>query len=90
MATVARPLQEKLTLFWHGHFATGQEKVNSARDMFDQNHLFRTDGLGSFENLVQKMSLQVAMLIYLDNDPNQKGSPNENFARELLSSSPSA
>ena len=52
--------------------------------MFDQNHLFRTDGLGSFENLVQKMSLQVAMLIYLDNDPNEKGSPNENFARELL------
>src|SRR4051812_36927206 len=84
MATVPRPLQEKLALFWHGHFATGQEKVNSARDMFDQNHLFRTDGLGSFENLVQKMSLQVAMLIYLDNDPNEKGSPNENFARELL------
>ena len=84
MATVPRPLQEKLTLFWHGHFATGQEKVNSARDMYDQNHLFRTEGLGSFENLVQKMSLQVAMLIYLDNEPNQKGSPNENFARELL------
>jgi uncharacterized protein (DUF1800 family) len=84
MRTAPRPLQEKLTLFWHGHFATGQEKVNSARDMFDQNHLFRTEGLGSFENLVQKMSLQVAMLIYLDNDPNEKGAPNENFARELL------
>lgn len=84
MAAVPHPLQEKLTLFWHGHFATGQEKVNNARDMFDQNHLFRTEGLGSFENLVQKMSLQVAMLIYLDNDPNQKGAPNENFARELL------
>jgi uncharacterized protein (DUF1800 family) len=84
MGNVARPLQEKLTLFWHGHFATSQEKVNSARDMYDQNHLFRTDGLGSFENLVQKMSKQVAMLIYLDNDPNEKGSPNENFARELM------
>ncbi len=84
MAGVPRPLQEKLTLFWHGHFATSQDKVNSARDMYDQNHLFRTDGLGSFENLVQKMSQQVAMLIYLDNDPNEKGSPNENFARELM------
>ena len=84
MATVPRPLQEKLTLFWHGHFATSQEKVNSAQDMFDQNHLFRTEGLGGFEPLVQQMSLQVAMLIYLDNDPNSKGMPNENFARELM------
>jgi uncharacterized protein (DUF1800 family) len=84
MRTVSAPLQEKLTLFWHGHFATGQEKVNSARDMYDQNHLFRTAGLGGFESLVQQMSLQVAMLIYLDNDPNEEGSPNENFARELL------
>jgi uncharacterized protein (DUF1800 family) len=84
MRTVPAPLQEKLTLFWHGHFATGQEKVNSARDMYDQNHLFRTAGLGGFESLVQQMSLQVAMLIYLDNDPNEEGAPNENFARELL------
>jgi uncharacterized protein (DUF1800 family) len=84
MRTVPRPLQEKLTLFWHGHFATSQEKVNSAVDMYAQNRLFRAEGLGSFENLVQKMSKQVAMLIYLDNDPNEKGSPNENFARELM------
>ncbi|MGZ6907087.1 MAG: DUF1800 domain-containing protein [Acidimicrobiia bacterium] len=84
MATVPRPLQEKLTLFWHGHFCTQVSKVGSAVDMFDQNHLFRTEGLGSFEQLVQHMSLQVAMLIYLDNDPNSKGSPNENFARELM------
>jgi uncharacterized protein (DUF1800 family) len=84
MRTVAAPLQEKLALFWHSHFACGQEKVNSARDMYDQNKLFRAEGLGSFENLVQKTSLTVAMLVYLDNEPNQKGSPNENFARELL------
>ena len=84
MATVPRPLQEKLTLFWHGHFCTQVSKVDHAVDMFDQNHLFRTEGLGSFETLVQHMSLQVAMLIYLDNDPNSKGSPNENFARELM------
>jgi len=84
MATVPHPLQEKLALFWHGHFATQYSKVGSAKDMYDQNHLFRTAGTGSFEALVQQMSLQVAMLIYLDNDPNSKGSPNENFARELM------
>ena len=84
MASVPRPLQEKLALFWHGHFATSQEKVNSAKDMYDQNHLFRMEGLGGFEALVQHMSVQVAMLIYLDNDPNSKGAPNENFARELM------
>lgn len=84
MATVPRPLQEKLTFFWHGHFCTQASKVGHAVDMYDQNHLFRTAGLGGFEALVQQMSLQVAMLIYLDNDPNSKGSPNENFARELM------
>jgi uncharacterized protein (DUF1800 family) len=84
MRTVPAPLQEKLALFWHGHFATGQEKVNSARDMYDQNRLFRSAGNGGFESLVQQMSVQVAMLVYLDNEPNREGSPNENFARELL------
>ena len=84
MATVPHPLQEKLALFWHGHFATQYSKVGSAKDMYDQNHLFRTAGAGGFESLTQQMALQVAMLIYLDNDPNSKGSPNENFARELM------
>jgi uncharacterized protein (DUF1800 family) len=59
-------------------------KVNNAVDMFDQNQLFRSAGAGGFETLVQQMSVQVAMLIYLDNDPNEKGTPNENFARELM------
>ena len=49
--------------------------MDHAVDMYDQNHLFRTEGAGSFETLVQHMSLQVAMLIYLDNDPNEKGTP---------------
>ncbi len=84
MATVPRPLQEKLAFFWHGHFCTQVSKVGRALDMYDQNHLFRTAGLGSFEALTQQMSVQVAMLVYLDNEPNAKGSPNENFARELM------
>ncbi len=84
MCTVPRPLQEKLSFFWLGHFATQVSKVDHAVDMYDQNHLFRTEGAGSLETLVQNVSLQVAMLIYLDNDPNEKGTPNENFARELM------
>jgi uncharacterized protein (DUF1800 family) len=84
MCTTSTPLQEKLTLFWHGHFATSNEKVNDARLMYLQNALFRSSASGSFRNLVQQMSLQPAMLIWLDNDPNEKGRPNENFARELM------
>jgi uncharacterized protein (DUF1800 family) len=84
MATTATPLQEKLTLFWHGHFATANYKVEDARLMYKQNALFRSMAIGNFRDLVQQMSLQPAMLIWLDNDPNEKGSPNENFARELM------
>ncbi|HYL51673.1 MAG TPA: DUF1800 domain-containing protein [Acidimicrobiia bacterium] len=84
MATTTAPLQEKLTLFWHGHFATANYKVTDSRLMYRQNALFRSMAAGSFRDLVQQMSLQPAMLIWLDNDPNVKGQPNENFARELM------
>lgn len=84
MATVPAPLQEKLALFWHGHFATSQEKVGDAVDMYEQNRLFRSLGAGLFEPLVQQVSVGVAMLVYLDNEPNRQGAPNENFARELM------
>ena len=85
MATVPRPLQEKLTLFWHGHFATQYEKVGSTRTCTTQNRAVpHAPGPGASRTSCRQMSLQVAMLIYLDNDPNSKGSPNENFARELM------
>ena len=84
MATTTTPLQEKLTLFWHGHFATANDKVDDPRLMYLQNALFRSMAAGNFRDLVQQMSLQPAMLIWLDNDPNTKGHPNENFARELM------
>jgi uncharacterized protein (DUF1800 family) len=84
MATSTTPLQEKLALFWHGHFATANYKVNDALLMYRQNALFRSQAAGNFRDLVQQMSVQPAMLIWLDNDPNVKGSPNENFARELM------
>ena len=84
MATTTTPLQEKLTLFWHGHFATANYKVDDARLMYLQNALFRSMATGNFRDLVQQMSLQPAMLIWLDNEPNTKRHPNENFARELM------
>ena len=84
MATTTTPLQEKLTLFWHGHFATANYKVSDMRLMYLQNALFRSMATAGFRDLVQTMALQPAMLIWLDNDPNTKGHPNENFARELM------
>jgi uncharacterized protein (DUF1800 family) len=78
------PMQEKMTWFWHGHFCSSWEKVNSARLMMGQNKLFRDMAFGNFRTLAQAMSLQPAMLLYLDNVDNVKSSPNQNFARELM------
>ncbi len=78
------PLLEKTTLFWHGHFATGAEKVANARAMLRQNEWLRMHALGSFEAMLQGISKDVAMLIYLDSEENRKTRPNENYARELM------
>jgi uncharacterized protein (DUF1800 family) len=83
MLFTRRPLQEKLTLFWHGHFATANSKVGNAVYMLNQIQLFRASGLGSFETLLQKVTRDPAMLIWLDNRLNRKGAPNENYAREV-------
>ncbi|HTD49399.1 MAG TPA: DUF1800 domain-containing protein [Acidimicrobiia bacterium] len=84
MTTSNVPLQEKLTLFWHGHFATANSKVFEARLMYQQNALFRSMATGGFRDLVQQMAVQPAMLAWLDNGTNAQGNPNENFARELM------
>ncbi len=84
MANTRRPLQEKMTLFWHGHFATAQYKVNNARFMHDQNETFRQHALGNFKDLTMAVAKDPAMLIWLDGATNHKGAPNENFARELM------
>ena len=78
------PLIEKLALFWHSHFACGMEKVENSIAMWEQNQLFRSDGLGDFETLLQKVSVGGAMVRYLDNETNKVGAPQENFARELM------
>jgi Protein of unknown function (DUF1800) len=77
-------LREKMTLFWHGHFASSAEKVQDVRMMLGQNELFRTHALGQFGPLVQEVSKDPAMLIYLDSVTNRKAHPNENYAREVM------
>ena len=79
-----RPLQEKMSFFWHGHFCSEYGKVGNAEQMRLQIDLFRKDGLGNIRTLAKTMSTQVAMLRYLDNNQNKKTSPNQNFGRELM------
>jgi uncharacterized protein (DUF1800 family) len=79
-----RPLQEKLTLFWHGHFATENRKVDRPPYMLIQNNLFRDNALGKFDELVLKVTQDPAMLVYLDGRDNGRRRPNENYARELM------
>lgn len=79
-----RPLQEKMTLFWHGHFVTSAEKVKDSIIMWRQNDLFRKNALGNFRTLLVAVSKDPAMLHYLDNAINRKQQPNENYARELM------
>ena len=84
MLTTRRPLEEKLTLFWHGHFATGNTKVRDTRMIERQNEMLREHANGSFRDLVVGILKDPAMLVYLDNGENLKDHPNENFGRELL------
>lgn len=83
MVSRPRPLQEKMTLFWHGHFVSERDVVGRNDQMMAQNQLFRSMAVGDFRLLTHAMALQPAMLIYLSNGVNVKGTPNENFAREL-------
>ncbi len=75
------PLQERMCLFWHGHFACYVGKPHMA---INQLNIFRKNGLGSFRDMLHEISKDVGMLFYLNNQQNKKGRPNENYARELL------
>ena len=84
MARSKQPLQEKMTLFWHGHFTSSYSKVKDPMLLLEQNQLFRDNALGNFKDLVKKVSRDPAMIDYLDGQSNRKGKPNENYARELM------
>ncbi|MEM8769004.1 MAG: DUF1800 domain-containing protein, partial [Pseudomonadota bacterium] len=78
------PLVEKMALFWHGHFATNEDKVRDYRKMLKQLELFQAQGLGNFRELLVAVAQDPAMLAFLDAGVNVKGKPNENFAREIM------
>ena len=77
------PFREKMTLFWHNHFATSIAKVRSYRAMAQQNLLLRTHALGKFGPFLLEISKDVAMLKWLDSNENVKGHANENYGREI-------
>ena len=78
------PLEEKIALFWHGVFATGENKLNNLGSLTNQIDTFRRHGLGRFDNLLIELSKDPAMIIWLDNHTNHKDSINENYGREIL------
>ena len=78
------PLLEKMTLFWHGFFTTSAEEVKSSWLVLRQAQMLRENALGSYATLLEGIARDPAMLVYLDNQSNRKGNPNENFARELM------
>jgi len=84
MTSTSHPLREKLTWFWHTHFATSFDKVQRADLMYRQNQLFRAQGAGNFEVLTQAVAKDPAMMLWLDTATDKKAHPNENFARESM------
>src|SRR5947209_15859279 len=83
MVQTARPLEEKMTLFWHGLLTSGLDKAGPAQ-LYTQNQLFRKMALANFGDLLKAVSKDPAMMVYLDTETNRKGKPNENYARELM------
>ena len=84
MVSSPRPFQEKMALFWHGHFASNEAKVRDYRKLLGQLELFEKQGTGNFRDLTMAVAQDPAMLSFLDAGVNVKGASNENFAREIM------
>ena len=84
MVNTQRPLEEKLALFWHQLFATGNSKVDNPPEIMQQIAMFRRQSLGSFRDLLVELAKNPAMIWWLDNNGNHNGAINENWGRELL------
>ncbi|MBI2957598.1 MAG: DUF1800 domain-containing protein [Chloroflexi bacterium] len=84
MIYTRRPLQEKMTLFWHGLLTSGYSKVGRGPYMYAQNETLRKFCLGKFSDILKAIARDPAMLVWLDSQVNLKAAPNENFARELM------
>ena len=84
MINTKRPLEEKIALFWHQLFATGNSKVDNPPELTQQIKMFRKYGLGSFKELLVELAKNPAMIYWLDNNGNHNGAINENWGRELM------
>jgi hypothetical protein len=84
MIQTSRPLEERMALFWHNHFATAIYKVRSPYLMFKQNELLRNNAMGDFGDLLMGITKDPAMLIWLDGARSRKVAPNENYGREVM------
>ncbi len=84
LVNTKRPLEEKMALFWHGVFATGNSKVDNYDQLLEQIDLFRKNGMGNYRDLLMKIAKNPTMLFWLDNNQNHGTAVNENWGRELL------
>jgi len=84
MRNTDSPFTERMTLFWHNHFVSSQQKVKSTALLARQNLLLRRHAVGNFAELLHAVARDPAMVVYLDNVSNRRGQPNENFAREVM------
>ena len=84
MINTRRPLEEKMALFWHQLFATGNSKVDNPPELTQQIVMFREHCMGSFRDLLVELARNPAMIFWLDNNGNHMGAINENWGRELL------
>ena len=84
MVNTDRPLEEKMALFWHHVFATGNAKVDNCDNLTEQIRMFREHGMGNYRELLVQLAKNPAMIFWLDNNESHKHAPNENWGRELL------
>jgi uncharacterized protein (DUF1800 family) len=84
LVNTQRPLEEKITLFWHHVFATGNSKVDNYDQLLSQIAMFREKGMGNYRELLLELAKNPAMIFWLDNNENHKTAVNENWGRELL------
>jgi len=84
MVETPNPLEEKMTLFWHGLLATNYRTIENSYHMFLQNQMFRKHAVGSYADLLRDLIRDPAMIAYLDNNDSRKNRPNENLAREIM------
>jgi hypothetical protein len=84
MLQTTHPVEEKMALLWHGHFATHENKVRDYRKMIQQIDLFEKGATGNVRDLAIQVAQNPAMLYFLDAQYNVKGAANENFAREVM------